>query len=512
MANEWKAFEPPSQLPEKTKIDWMEALKRVADVQGVPQTLEIYDEKGLDAMMTKATVPDMLQSKLRDHWRSLKGSRFYNELGGWVPDLTRECVEPNPGPPLTAILQHLDETIKLECGGVLPEPYLIDRAAFESAIKAKFPGLYIYDHTHVHDLLHDENKMVEIWHTRENADSIKRSLLEFTGPFLQGIAQSGGAVSSTDSEMKELMKKMHTTALEQTEVMESVKSLMTRLVEDNHSFTFSKIPSSWKCPFEIRTIAKPDVRHFLKLPDRVGFPPVFPYSWLDTSEADQMTEIMEWLGEQLFEDPDVKIGKSQIQPPPALSEEFYQLQDRHGDTNRLRFPLGGAVYKGGVDVGIVDGEREEDAWQNTHVVFEIKKPTVLKKRALACERQWEAELIGSNLISNYSVVSILTDLGNYWAFQWFSGDGQVTRTYIDITGTALAFLRAILSSRPSYDKPHCTLPVNQVSMKLALPQVFGTKTQSDVAQLVDLLPFVSREEQCELRHEISRQILYSMYI
>eukprot|EP01119_Soliformovum_irregulare_P020758 TRINITY_DN677_c0_g6_i1.p1 TRINITY_DN677_c0_g6~~TRINITY_DN677_c0_g6_i1.p1 ORF type:complete len:121 (-),score=26.51 TRINITY_DN677_c0_g6_i1:109-471(-) len=74
MANEWKAFEPPSQLPEKTKTDWMEALKKVADVHGVPQALENYDEReDLDEMMTAATAPVMLKSKLRSHWRSLKG-------------------------------------------------------------------------------------------------------------------------------------------------------------------------------------------------------------------------------------------------------------------------------------------------------------------------------------------------------------------------------------------------------------------------------------------------------
>eukprot|EP01119_Soliformovum_irregulare_P026167 TRINITY_DN9915_c0_g1_i1.p1 TRINITY_DN9915_c0_g1~~TRINITY_DN9915_c0_g1_i1.p1 ORF type:complete len:152 (-),score=34.01 TRINITY_DN9915_c0_g1_i1:283-687(-) len=60
------------------------------------------------------------------------------------------------------------------------------------------------------------------------APRLLRSKIEKHWRSLKGIAQSGGAVSSTDPEMKELLAKVNTTMLEQAELLAHFKETTTR--------------------------------------------------------------------------------------------------------------------------------------------------------------------------------------------------------------------------------------------------------------------------------------------
>eukprot|EP01119_Soliformovum_irregulare_P020754 TRINITY_DN677_c0_g4_i4.p1 TRINITY_DN677_c0_g4~~TRINITY_DN677_c0_g4_i4.p1 ORF type:complete len:210 (-),score=26.09 TRINITY_DN677_c0_g4_i4:705-1256(-) len=110
-----------------------------------------------------------------------------------------------------------------------------------------------------------------------------------------GIVQSGGAVSPVDPEMKELMKRLETTVLEQAKLLEHFK-------RDHYSYSFSKIPASWQRPFQFDLLGRDETCAFLSLPKNDFYSCIDPYDWdPKMTEHQQMDGILAWLKKALFE-------------------------------------------------------------------------------------------------------------------------------------------------------------------------------------------------------------------
>eukprot|EP01119_Soliformovum_irregulare_P023009 TRINITY_DN7969_c0_g1_i5.p1 TRINITY_DN7969_c0_g1~~TRINITY_DN7969_c0_g1_i5.p1 ORF type:complete len:214 (+),score=21.98 TRINITY_DN7969_c0_g1_i5:124-765(+) len=73
MAEPWNDFVPPTTIAQKKIDEWKDALGKIEQECATPAELIDYDETGLQDLLTNAKAPARLQSKLRDHWRSLKG-------------------------------------------------------------------------------------------------------------------------------------------------------------------------------------------------------------------------------------------------------------------------------------------------------------------------------------------------------------------------------------------------------------------------------------------------------
>eukprot|EP01119_Soliformovum_irregulare_P020762 TRINITY_DN677_c4_g1_i3.p1 TRINITY_DN677_c4_g1~~TRINITY_DN677_c4_g1_i3.p1 ORF type:complete len:105 (+),score=14.14 TRINITY_DN677_c4_g1_i3:133-447(+) len=73
MAEPWNDFVPPITIAQKKIDEWKDALGKIEQECATPAELIDYDETGLQDLLTNAKAPARLQSKLRDHWRSLKG-------------------------------------------------------------------------------------------------------------------------------------------------------------------------------------------------------------------------------------------------------------------------------------------------------------------------------------------------------------------------------------------------------------------------------------------------------
>eukprot|EP01119_Soliformovum_irregulare_P020756 TRINITY_DN677_c0_g4_i6.p1 TRINITY_DN677_c0_g4~~TRINITY_DN677_c0_g4_i6.p1 ORF type:complete len:286 (-),score=28.68 TRINITY_DN677_c0_g4_i6:705-1562(-) len=212
---------------------------------------------------------------------------------GWKRDLLRECVEPNPGPGLVEGLKakvlasysaHWDawkpalERLESE---IAKHPTIGPRTGFgvSSAHGLEFLA------TSEGDAFIKEMKL----------DSYREELLRWLHDLEKGIAQSGGAVSPVDPEMKELMKRLETTVLEQAKLLEHFK-------RDHYSYSFSKIPASWQRPFQFDLLGRDETCAFLSLPKNDFYSCIDPYDWdPKMTEHQQMDGILAWLKKALFE-------------------------------------------------------------------------------------------------------------------------------------------------------------------------------------------------------------------
>eukprot|EP01119_Soliformovum_irregulare_P012165 TRINITY_DN3147_c0_g1_i3.p1 TRINITY_DN3147_c0_g1~~TRINITY_DN3147_c0_g1_i3.p1 ORF type:complete len:522 (-),score=57.00 TRINITY_DN3147_c0_g1_i3:61-1626(-) len=176
MAEPFKDFEPRSKIPESK---WKEALSQIEVQCGDSETMARLNDETFRELMALVNPPLPLKSNLQDYRLDFRNKN------GWTRDLTRECIESNPGPSLAEILTQLDSKL----GDAATDPkYVTDRTAFQQLVKAQAPTLYAWDHSHVDLAMKNKDEMLKIW--RDNTGVIVGSLQDI----LTGIANSDTAL------------------------------------------------------------------------------------------------------------------------------------------------------------------------------------------------------------------------------------------------------------------------------------------------------------------------------
>ncbi|CAG8700533.1 15309_t:CDS:2, partial [Gigaspora rosea] len=121
-------------------------------------------------------------------------------------------------------------------------------------------------------------------------------------------------------------------------------------------------------------------------------------------------------------------------------------------------------------------------------VFELKKD-VLESHI----HQAIAELIVANIVSNYAVFMVFTDLNKAWLFYWFTNDKQVVMSQIETSGEAITIIeRALVRSSIATTTTTTVDPNFLIEMR---PKVkFDFDDDNDIANMKDMFDDMTEKE------------------
>jgi len=187
-----KGLDPTKPLEQYTKEDvqrWLMTLELPIDPKRLPyngKTLADFTKEDLvDSFSLDGAAIFNAAAKLKGH---------LNSLGGWIPDLTTQCVEPNPGPAWKVMIA----AILTKTGDESNAPWIAKLAKAVLAVKPERKEAKNINSDDVIALGMDEAAFETLLEDHNAAVELSKYLKA------QGIVQSGGAVSSADPEMKGL--------------------------------------------------------------------------------------------------------------------------------------------------------------------------------------------------------------------------------------------------------------------------------------------------------------------